>query len=54
MHELFANILAKRDLSRAGELFSIEDEEIVDDISEVVSWSGLLFQEQLKLILYDF
>lgn len=37
MHELFANILAKRDLSRAGELFSQPDEEIVDDISEVVS-----------------
>jgi hypothetical protein len=37
MHELFANILAKRDLSKAGELFSIEDQEIVEDIEEVVS-----------------
>lgn len=36
MHELFANVLAKRDLSRAGELFSIEDEEIVDGLTDVV------------------
>jgi hypothetical protein len=36
MHELFANILAKRDLSRAGELFSIEDDEIVDCLTDVV------------------
>jgi hypothetical protein len=39
MHELFASILAKRDLSRAGELFSISDDEIVDDISEVVNFN---------------
>lgn len=39
MHELFANVLAKRDLSRAGELFSIDDEEIVDDLTDVVSRS---------------
>lgn len=36
MHELFANVLAKRDLSRAGDLFSISDEEIVETLSEVV------------------
>lgn len=37
MHELFANVLAKRDLSRAGELFAIEDDKIVDDLTDVVS-----------------
>jgi hypothetical protein len=37
MHEIFANVLAKRDLSRAGELFSISDDEIVDGLTEVVS-----------------
>lgn len=37
MHELFSNVLAKRDLSRAGELFSIEDEKIVDGLTDVVS-----------------
>lgn len=37
MHELFANVLAKRDLSRAGELFSIEDKKIVDGLTDVVS-----------------
>lgn len=36
MHELFASVLAKRDLSRAGELFSIEDSKIVDDLTDVV------------------
>lgn len=48
MHELFANVLAKRDLSRAGELFSIEDDEIVDGLTDVVKkylapthWSGV-------------
>lgn len=34
--ELFASVLAKRDLSRAGELFSIEDEKIEDCVTDVV------------------
>lgn len=37
MHELFTKVLSKRDLSRAGDLFSVPDSEIVNDISEVVS-----------------
>lgn len=37
MHELFANVLAKRDLSRAGELFSLDDDKIVDGLTDVVS-----------------
>lgn len=37
MHELFTNVLSKRDLSRAGDLFSVPDSEIVNDISDVVS-----------------
>eukprot|EP00058_Branchiostoma_floridae_P028550 XP_002614041.1 hypothetical protein BRAFLDRAFT_113731 [Branchiostoma floridae] len=36
MHELFAQVLSKRDLSRAGDLFSIEDSAIVNDLSEVL------------------
>nr|XP_002740547.1 PREDICTED: ventricular zone-expressed PH domain-containing protein homolog 1-like [Saccoglossus kowalevskii] len=36
MHLLFAQVLAQRDLSRAGDLFSIDDKEIVDDLSEVL------------------
>lgn len=39
MHELFEFILEKKDLSRAGELFSIPDDVISDDLSEIVSWS---------------
>lgn len=42
MHELFANVLAKRDLSRAGELFSIEDSKIVNDLSDVVKLAFFL------------
>lgn len=37
MHELFTKVLAKRDLSRAGDLFSVADTEIVADLNEVVS-----------------
>lgn len=38
MHELFKKVLEKRDLSRAGDLFSVvADSEIVDDLTDVVS-----------------
>lgn len=37
MHELFTKVLGKRDLSRAGDLFSVADAEIVADLTEVVS-----------------
>ncbi|XP_055603441.1 protein melted [Uranotaenia lowii] len=36
MHDLFTTVLSKRDLSRAGELFSVGDYEIVNDLSEVL------------------
>lgn len=38
MHDLFTKVLSKRDLSRAGDLFSVPDSEIVNDISEVVNY----------------
>lgn len=37
MHELFAQVLTNRDLSRAGDLFSIDDNSVVADLSEVLS-----------------
>ncbi|XP_038061667.1 ventricular zone-expressed PH domain-containing protein homolog 1-like [Patiria miniata] len=37
MHQLFARILSQRDLSRAGDLFSIPDCDIVDDLSEALN-----------------
>lgn len=37
MHELFAQVLTNRDLSRAGDLFSIDDDSVVADLSEVLS-----------------
>lgn len=37
MHELFAQVLTNRDLSRAGDLFSIDDDNVVADLSEVLS-----------------
>lgn len=36
MHELFTKVLSKRDLSRAGDLFSVADSEIVNGLTEVV------------------
>lgn len=47
MHELFTKVLSKRDLSRAGDLFSVPDNDIVNDITDVVSNCFLL-----KNILY--
>lgn len=37
MHELFTKVLSKRDLSRAGDLFSVADYDIVNDLTQVVS-----------------
>ncbi|KAL9904900.1 protein melted isoform X2 [Glossina fuscipes] len=37
MHELFTKVLSKRDLSRAGDLFSVPDNEIVNDIIDVIT-----------------
>lgn len=37
MHELFAVVLGRRDLSRAGDLFSVPDASIVDDLTQVVN-----------------
>lgn len=42
MHELFTKVLSKRDLSRAGDLFSVADYEIVNDLTQVVSLDVLL------------
>ncbi|KAH9495102.1 Ventricular zone-expressed PH domain-containing protein 1 [Bulinus truncatus] len=36
MHELFAKVLAKKDLSKAGELFSLDDEVIEKDLEEII------------------
>lgn len=36
MNKLFAEVLEKRDLSKAGELFSLSDEDIKDDITPVL------------------
>lgn len=37
MHELFMQVLKNRDLSRAGDLFSVPDSEIVNNLTSVVS-----------------
>ncbi|XP_034247759.1 protein melted isoform X2 [Thrips palmi] len=37
MHELFTQVLSKKDLSKAGDLFSVADAEIVNDLTEVVT-----------------
>uniref|UniRef100_A0A4W3GAT4 Ventricular zone expressed PH domain-containing 1 n=1 Tax=Callorhinchus milii TaxID=7868 RepID=A0A4W3GAT4_CALMI len=42
MHQLFSAVLGQRDLSRAGDLFSLEDTEIEDSLSHAL--------EQIKLI----
>ena len=37
MNKLFAEVLAKKDLSKAGELFSLSDEVIENDLEEIVT-----------------
>ncbi|XP_049810598.1 protein melted isoform X1 [Schistocerca nitens] len=37
MHELFMQVLGKKDLSKAGDLFSVADQAIVNDLTEVVN-----------------
>ena len=36
MQELFAQVLNQKDLSKAGDLFSVEDKDIENDLSEVI------------------
>lgn len=50
MHELFTKVLGKRDLSRAGDLFSVADAEIVADLTEVVSVLVFTFQVRKKIV----
>lgn len=42
MHQLFGQVLGRRDLSRAGDLFSLEDAEIEDCLSQAL--------DQIKVI----
>lgn len=42
MHHLFGLVLAQRDLSRAGDLFSLDDAEIEGSLSEAL--------EQIRII----
>lgn len=42
MHHLFGLVLAQKDLSRAGDLFSLEDAEIEGSLSEAL--------EQIRII----
>ncbi|KAF4523801.1 hypothetical protein B566_EDAN013359, partial [Ephemera danica] len=37
MHELFTQVLSKKDLSKAGDLFSVSDHAIVNDLTEVIN-----------------
>jgi hypothetical protein len=50
MHELFMQVLKNRDLSRAGDLFSVPDAVIVNDLTNVVS-KKKLYVAQLSEIL---
>lgn len=36
MHKLFAEVLNQKDLSKAGELFSLEDKDIEADLSDII------------------
>ena len=44
MHRLFEQVLEKKDLSKAGDLFQLEDSVIVDELSEVLQTIKVKFQ----------
>ncbi|XP_058838060.1 protein melted [Topomyia yanbarensis] len=46
MHDLFTTVLSKRDLSRAGELFSVADGEIVNDLGEVLEEISTIISQE--------
>lgn len=48
MHDLFMQVLKNRDLSRAGDLFSVPDVVIVNDLTQVVSKILLLLLKTIK------
>ena len=48
MHKLFEQVLEKKDLSKAGDLFQLEDSVIVDELSEVLQTI------KVKIIVYFF
>ncbi|XP_055704210.1 protein melted [Phlebotomus papatasi] len=45
MHELFVKVLTKRDLSRAGDLFSVADVDIVNDLTDVLTQIELIISQ---------
>jgi len=56
MHHLFRLVLAQKDLSRAGDLFSLEDAEIEGSLSEALEQiriiSSSVVSETLFLIIF--
>lgn len=56
MHHLFGLVLAQKDLSRAGDLFSLEDAEIEGSLSEALEQiriiSSSAVSETLSLIIF--
>lgn len=49
MHELFTKVLSRKDLSRAGDLFSVADAEIVIDLSDVVRIYGCFRKKERRI-----
>lgn len=52
MHELFMQVLKNRDLSRAGDLFSVPDTVIVNDLTNVVRKLFISFYANILIILF--
>jgi len=46
MHELFAQVLNKKDLSKAGDLFSLDDKDIRGDLISVLQKIGEIIKHK--------
>lgn len=50
MHDLFTKVLSHRDLSRAGDLFTVADSEIVTDLTEVLKEINKIISQSSYLL----
>lgn len=52
MHQLFRLVLGQKDLSRAGDLFSLDDSKIEDSLTEALEQIKIISSSSVSKLLY--
>lgn len=52
MHQLFRLVLGQKDLSRAGDLFSLDDSEIEDSLTEALEQIKIISSSSVSKLVY--